>query len=212
VMTLGLTGDFKTILNFESKDLVLTTLLSWVDIFRTFAVTNINANDIPILSQTIGVFFIFAIILALAISSQGALIHATSQNYNTIKQGKKEHPLVENLRVGVENFWPLFGMSVLNLLVAIGFGAGVIQPILYLLTLTFTSGMAEFFVAIVVFFSFIPLVIIISFVTRYGAAYIIIKKQSVTKAFFSAWRLFHVYFTSSSFYNNASLSHSCLWR
>jgi hypothetical protein len=188
VSALGLTGDFKVLSNLETSDIVSTTLLDWLNIFQTFATADMTWDKMPTLVMLLGTFLFFAVILVMAISSQGALIKATA---NGDKKNDKNN-LVYNLQAGVEKFWPLFGMNVLNKLISFVFIVGVVVPIIYLLSFSQSASLINLIIAIIVFFVLIPLAVIISFVTRYGASYIILKNQSVTQAFFNAWRLFRV--------------------
>jgi hypothetical protein len=188
VSALGLTGDFKALTNLKINDIVSTTLLDWINIFQTFATADLTMSKLPTIIMLIGTFLFFAVILVLAISSQGALIKATAN----AGKNDKQNSLIHNLQAGVEKFWPLFGMNILNKLVSFVFVVGIIVPIIYLLSLGQTSTIMNLLISIIIFFILVPLAIIISFVTRYGASYIILRKQSITTAFFNAWRLFRI--------------------
>ncbi|MBT4349863.1 hypothetical protein HOD19_03780 [bacterium] len=188
VSTLGLTGDFKALSNLEANDIISTTLVDWINIFHTFAVADITLDKLPTLLMLIGTFLFLAVILVMAISSQGAIIQATANDHKKTNK----NTLINNLQTGVENFWPLFGINILNKLISFVFVVGAIIPIIYLLSLSQNASFMNFLMTIIVFFVLVPIAVIISFVTRYGASYIIIKKQSLTQAFFNAWRLFRV--------------------
>ncbi len=191
VVALGLTGEFKAITALDNEDLLLASMMNWIEMLRALLVNGVDMSNLPLLSQTVGVLFFFAILLVLGISSQGALINATAQNQ---KNGKNSNQgkLAANLNVGVDNFWPLLGLNLLNKLISFVFVAGVIAPITYAIYLSHTPPMANFFVAIVLFFSFIPLSILISFVTRYGASFLILKRRPMITAFFDGWTLFRL--------------------
>src|SRR3989339_1569878 len=79
VATLGLTGDFDAIVNLQSSDIVSTNLLSWLNIFKNIADVNFNWAMLPNIFLFIGILILMAIVLVLAIASQGALINASSQ-------------------------------------------------------------------------------------------------------------------------------------
>ncbi|MCB9803147.1 hypothetical protein H6761_04045 [Candidatus Nomurabacteria bacterium] len=189
VSALGLTGDFKALSNLQGQDIVSSTLTDWINIFQTFATSQITWDKMPTLLLLIGSFLLLAVILVMAISSQGALIDAANQSH---KKTNSKYLLINHLQVGVENFWSLFGLNVLNKLISFVFVVGVISPIIYLLSLTQSASMMNFIISVVVFFIILPIAVIISFVTRYGASYVIIKKQNITQAFFNAWTLFKV--------------------
>lgn len=188
VSALGLTGDFKALSNLQNQDIVSSTLVDWINIFQTFASTNFTWDKLPDLLTLLGSFFILAIVLVLAISSQGALIHATAQSHK--KNAKASLP--SDLQIGVENFWSLLGLNFINKAIGFLLIVGVISPIIYLLSLTQSANVMNFIIAIIVFFIIVPLAVIISFVTRYGLSYVVIKKQSLTQSFFDAWSLFRV--------------------
>ncbi|MBT7553171.1 hypothetical protein HN670_01750, partial [bacterium] len=94
VSALGLTGDFKVLSNLETSDIVSTTLLDWLNIFQTFATADMTWDKMPTLVMLLGTFLFFAVILVMAISSQGALIKATA---NGDKKNDKNN-LVYNLQ------------------------------------------------------------------------------------------------------------------
>lgn len=189
VAALGLTGDFKAILNLRTQDIVSSTITSWIDIFYAFATSHMTWDKVPAIITLVFTLFIFAIILVMAISSQGALIDATNQSH---KKTTSKNPLNNHLQVGVENFWPVFILNILNKIISFVFIVGVIVPIIYLLSLSQSAQIMNFIFAIIIFFIIIPLAIIVSFVTRYGACYVIIKKQTITQAFLNAWSLFKI--------------------
>ena len=188
VSTLGLTGDFKALSNLKTNDIISTTLIDWINIFHTFAVANITWDKLPTLLMLLGTFLFLAVILVMAISSQGAIIQAAANDHKKTSK----NTLTNNLQTGIENFWPLFGINILNKLISFVFVVGAISPIIYLLSLSQNANFMNFLMTTIVFFVLIPIAVIISFVTRYGASYIILKKQNLAQAFFNAWRLFRI--------------------
>lgn len=193
VAALGLTGDFKALLNLQdqiqTQDIISTTMTSWIDIFYSFSTAQMTWAKLPALLTLVAILFVFAIVLVMAISSQGALIDATNQSH---KKTTFKNPLVSHLQVGIENFWSLFSLNIINKLISFVFVVGVLVPIIDLLYLSQSATIMNFIITFIIFFIIIPLAIIVSFVTRYGASYVIIKKQNTTQAFFNAWNLFRV--------------------
>lgn len=188
VATLGLTGDFDAIVNLQNSDIVSNTINTWLNIFKNIVNVNFTWETLPSILLFIGALIIMAIVLVLAISSQGALINASNQANN--KKVLPNKSLFDDLQIGIENFWPLLSLNVLNKLVAFVFMTGVIVPIVYLLALSQTPSTMDIIIKIVLFFIIIPLTVVVSFITRYGYSYIILKKQSATKALWNAWQLF----------------------
>ncbi len=188
VATLGLTGDFDAIVNLQNSDIISATLTNWLNIFRNIATIDFSWGMLPDMFIFIGVLILMAIVLVLAIASQGALINASNQANS--KKVLAPKSLFDDLEIGVDKFWPLLSLNLLNKLVGFVFVAGVIMPIVYLLSLTQTNTAMDIIIKIFLFFVIVPLTVIVSFVTRYGYSYIILKKQSAPQALASAWTLF----------------------
>lgn len=173
-------------LNALEGDFITYGVLYWLDIFKSLFTINFSVESIPLILSILGVFIIFAILLVLVISSQGALIKATADNEKKFKKGK----FVEYLQIGLENFWKLFGLIMLNSGILILLISGIILPLIYILTENSYSGLINLLLSILTFFILVPLLVIVSLVTRYGASYIVIKKNKLFTAFLNGWRLF----------------------
>ncbi|MBU1202539.1 hypothetical protein KKH39_00615 [Patescibacteria group bacterium] len=165
-----------------TPDFLGTSIESWLKILLTFATAKVGLSDLPNLMTLVGFFVVFAIATILAISSQGALIKAAGEK-------KKTSSMIERLRVGVEKFWPLLGLNVINTLLGYFFIALVIEPLIYFLSNS-QDWSIYIILGIVTFFVLIPMIIILSFVTRYGAAYVVLKNQNFSEAFLNSWVLF----------------------
>jgi len=96
----------------------------------------------------------------------------------------------KHFQAGLEKFWPLLGLNLVNVLIGYFFVRLVVQPLIYFIIVSNTGPGLYLLLAIITFFILIPLIVIISFVTRYGAAYIILKNQTFSKAFVNGWNLF----------------------
>jgi len=123
----------------------------------------------------------------LAVSSQAVLTYSASP------QAKKslKDTLGAQLKNGVDKFWPVFGLNIINSLIGYFFVSIVLTPIIYFLSTT-NNWPVYIILGVFAFFVLIPLVIIISFVTRYGIAYVTIKNQKFTDAFVNSWTLFRI--------------------
>lgn len=169
-----------------SPDFLSSTFNFWFKLFSTFAVTEVNISTLPSLLGLVLIFVILAAVLILAISAQAALIKSTAE-----KSGRLKHRFADYLHQGVSRFWPLFGLHLVNILIGYFFVISVINPLI-----AYVASSANYLqylvLSLVIFFVLLPLVIILSFVTRYGMAYIMIKNQKFLEAFISSWELFKI--------------------
>lgn len=168
-------------------DFISSNIKSWLDIFITFSTINISWANLPDILALLGLFILFSAVTILAVSSQASLTYSASL------QGKKyiKETLGEQLKNGVDKFWPVFGLNIINSLIGYFFVSLVLTPIIYFLSNT-NNWPIYIILGLFTFFILIPLVITISFVTRYGIAYIMIKNQKFTDAFVNSWILFKV--------------------
>jgi hypothetical protein len=152
-----------------------------------FSTITIYWSDLPDVLALFGLFVLFSAVTILAISSQAAL------TYSAASSGKKpvKETLGQQLKNGVDKFWPVFGLNIINSLIGYFFVSLVLSPIIYFLSNT-NSWSIYIILGIFTFFIVMPLVIAISFVTRYGIAYVVIKNQKFTEAFVNSWILFKV--------------------
>ena len=180
---LGFMQEVKILANLTKvdTDFITTNIIQWTSILTKLATQNLSWQAFVAYMLF---FLVAAIILVITISSQGALIHS-------VKNGKKSL-FKTNLQVGVEKFWPLLGMHILNSLVSVFFIVVVIEPIIYFLAINYVGDLLYILISVVTFFLLIPLAVMLSFVTRYGASYIVLKNQKLIDAFVSAWTLFKI--------------------
>ncbi|MBT6691651.1 hypothetical protein HOB10_04960 [Candidatus Parcubacteria bacterium] len=179
--------EIKILINIDKveTDFISTNIVQWLSILAKFATENLSWAAFA----SYMIFFLFAAIaLVVSISSQGALIHSVSGN----KKTGKTSSFKKCLQAGVEKFWPLLGMNVLNSLISVFFIIIVIEPIVYFLSASYVGELLYLLISIVTFFLLLPLAVVLSFVTRYGAAYIVLKNQKLTTAFVNAWILFKI--------------------
>lgn len=176
-------NEMKILFNLTSTtpDFLGTNIESWFKIFLAFSETKVGFSDLPNLMTLIGLFITFSIATILAVASQGALIKSAAE--------KKKSSMMDKFKIGVEKFWPLLGLNIINTLLGYFFIALVIEPIIYFLSNS-QQWSIYLILSVVTFFILIPLVIVLSFVTRYGAAYVVIKNQKFGDAFLNSWALF----------------------
>jgi|APSaa5957512622_1039677.scaffolds.fasta_scaffold37169_2 hypothetical protein len=168
-------------------DFISTNIKSWVDIFVTFSNANLTWSSLPDVLALFGLFILFSAITILAISSQASLTYTASAKG---KQSVKKS-LGLQLQNGVDKFWPVFGLNIINSLIVYFFLSMVVMPLIYFLS-NANDWVIYIILGLFVFFILVPLVIIISFVTRYGIGFVVIKNQKFTDAFVNSWLLFRI--------------------
>jgi len=92
---------------------------------------------------------------------------------------------------GLDRFWSLLGLNIVNSLIGYFFLVMVIKPLVEIAALN-TNLPYYFLITVVIFFLLIPIVIAISFATRYGVGYVMIYKQPFKTAFNNGWELFRI--------------------
>lgn len=180
-------NEVKMAFNFQnaSPDFLGSWIITWWHSIQKLATQNqINWSMIDSYITLIGLFIIYAIILILAISSQGALIYSAAKY---AKNGKAKSNSA--LAIAIEKFWPLLGINLINTVIGYFFIIFVISPMISLVAVN--SGLTFYFLlSLIIFFLLIPLVVMISFATRFGMAYIVIHNQKLWTAFNNGWELF----------------------
>ena len=181
--------EIQALFSFSNKfpDFISTNIKSWIDIFITFSIIDVGWSNLSNVLVLLGLFILFSITTIITISSQAALTYSVSSQGK--KAGKKS--LGKQLQYGVEKFWPVFGLNIINSLVGYFFVTLVVAPLIYFVSNT-NSWPVYIILGIFTFFVLIPLVVVISFVTRYGIAFVVIKNQKFVDAFINSWLLFKI--------------------
>ncbi len=125
---------------------------------------------------------IFLFLLYIAIVSQAALVNNTALIY-----GNKKHNFQNGIETGKKNFLPVLSINIV-LKIIISFILIIIS-----LPITLNKGEINYVQSIYYVISFIiliPIVVIISFISKYAIAYIVIKKNNILKSIKNAWDLF----------------------
>jgi len=169
-----------------SPDFLSSTLTFWLQLFDTLAVADLTWSILPSLLGLVLIFILLVAVIILSISGQGALIKSAAE-----KNGRLKNRFSEYLHQGVTKFWPLFGLHLVNIILGYFFVSTVINPMIQFVAMD-NSRLEYLLISLLVFFFIFPLIIIISFVTRYGMAYVMIKNQGFLEAFTNSWYLFRI--------------------
>lgn len=125
---------------------------------------------------------IFALLISLGVISQVGIIKGTID----IDQNKKTD-FKKSFAMGVDRFWPVLELNVVTKVILFGF----LMLIAYFVSLIhFAGDTANQILYISSFVIFIILGIIIYFLTVYGTAFVVLRKQGPFEALKKAWRLF----------------------
>lgn len=141
----------------------------------------LNAITILLFSVTIIVVFVW-----LGVSSQGALVNALKK----ILGGKKKAEDIryrENITVGHENFWPVFGLNIMiKLLVCFAF----LLIALPLLLMSLNDSSVLGLVYVILFVLLVPLATGLSLAVKYAIAYQIFEKKGFMASIEKGFKLF----------------------
>lgn len=125
---------------------------------------------------------LFCFLIWFSVISQAALVN----NYAKIANSKS-HNLSAGLEAGMKKFWPVFGLNaLLKLIVYIIFIILALPIVIWLVQ----PSMAQNLFFVIIYFLFIPISIIISFVVKYAIGYSVIKNQKFIESLISGWDLF----------------------
>lgn len=129
------------------------------------------------------IILLVAFLIWLVIVSQSALVNNSAEIYTG-----KNHDLKNGLKAGRENFWPILGFSFL-IRVIIYAGLLLISiPIITDIGMISKAGNDILYMAL--FFIFLPILIILSFIIKYAVAFKIIKNESFSASIKDGWNLF----------------------
>ncbi|XOU94379.1 MAG: hypothetical protein ACNFW9_06130 [Candidatus Kerfeldbacteria bacterium] len=134
---------------------------------------------------------VFIVVIWLAIISQIALFDAS----NKLSKNKKTG-YAESYRVGNKKFGSVLLINVVAKIVLWGVFVVIAAPLLGWFLIRDNVWGAILFV-VLLFFVFIPISIIVSFIIKYAIAFIVIKGQKTWEAVKSSWVLFKKYWLVS---------------
>jgi len=153
------------------------------DIWNNFVglFSNIGWSSILSIFITLVVFLILVWIIIIA---QGALIDGAYKSYR-----KQASNFVSAFKIGQRRFWKLLGVNVIGKVI-VWLVTLIIGFPLALLYLQQTGDVGKFVFVLLSFIILIPIAVIISFLIRYAAIAVVIKKEKVKHAIATAWKLF----------------------
>jgi hypothetical protein len=144
-------NEIKIAFDFENPgpSLLSSLIKSWWETFPTIMNSNLNLSNLNIVITLLGLFIILVTIVVIAISSQGALMHSAYQAQKNSKVPNLKFS--KSLQIGLEKFWPLIGINLLNLLIGYYFLIFIIQPLINIIAL---SGGVPYFLLLlsIIFF------------------------------------------------------------
>jgi len=151
----------------------------WDNIGGAFG-NNIGAIILLLLASLIALF-LFAWIITV---SQAALIRATTKT-----EDGKPISFLDSFSTGIRHFWKLLGLNVTMLLIIYLPLTVLGLPILFIY-LANPSVTWAMILGLIIFILLIPVGIVVAFLTKYAAAYIVIKQAKVYQSLRLAWKLF----------------------
>lgn len=146
---------------------------------------NITGPDVVFLFFTAVITAAILIaLLWLIIASSGGLIRAAALSSRNEKSTYKKL-----LAEGSKKFWPLLGLNIIAKVIVYGFLILILVPLM-IATFGQHQDSLNLFIIAASFLIFIPLIIIISLVTKYSAADVVLNGQKMWPSFLNGWRLF----------------------
>lgn len=148
----------------------------WNNITDYFSAYTLNSVIFLIL-----VLAIFVFIIWLMVVSQAGIIDSS------FKLLSKQHANLESgFRAGRKYFMPVFLLNLIGRVIV--YGLLIVVGIPLVLLLLFKEN--DFWFTIVSFCIMVPLAIVISFIVKYAAAFVVYKKEKVGPALKHGWNLF----------------------
>lgn len=141
------------------------------------------AESLALILLLLFYLLILFIIFALAFIAQAAIIKAI-ENEDTGKKVTIKDCIIH----GANHFWSVVGINVISkALIFIVLTLFITPLISTLLINKSNTGVILAFLTLIIF---VPIAIIVGFVSKYAVAYLIIKKEKMWTAFVNGWRLF----------------------
>ncbi|MFC1678554.1 hypothetical protein ACFLZ9_02315, partial [Patescibacteria group bacterium] len=192
---LGPGGGFEVLfrgLSGESKQDIYPSLQQFTDtgIFGSQTLVNLGHLMVREPFKILFIFFLWLVMIVLICFmiwlsnvSLAAIVNNAAQLI-----GKKKPSFHDGLNIGIEKFWPVFGLNVISkvitsfLIILISFP--LIMPAAR--ASSATTNLIYGFLFIV----FIPLAVIVSYVIKYAIAFVVIKKSHIIDSIILGWQLF----------------------
>jgi len=189
---LGNAGEFQTLFKqierIKNQPELLSSLSQGLTLWGQ-ALTGIwqlpLVNILAIILTLLFIALIILIIIWLAITSQVAII----KNTEKIENGKdKTVNFKTSWTEGAKYFWPALGLNALAKVIIFLILTLLVTPLLIVMI---AKGSAlTTIVTLLTIVIFVPLAIIITFVTKYAVAFVVLQGQRFWEAFQNGWRLF----------------------
>lgn len=177
---LGNTGEYQLLLNAFDRLSNPTQNWWWPNVWQTtYAANTGNWWVVAVI-----LVLLLVLLIWLAVTSTGGLFYASSGLVKNEKVG-----LGTAWQQGQKYFWPVLGLVIIGKGLTIVLLMVAVAP-LFLATATASSNTAVMLYSLLAFLIFVPLSIIISFATKYGVAYAVLKQQPLGHALFNGWKLF----------------------
>lgn len=155
-------------------------MLSWAK-FSALWQSDASAFGLTIFTL-LAILCILASMITLGVIGQGAVVSGVIG-----LEEKEPMKFKSSFRMGVDRFWPVLELNVITKVILLGF----LLMLAYFASLIVVSSSAvNIFIYVLSFVIFLILGIIIYFLTIYGTAYVILRRQSVFGALKNAWHLF----------------------
>lgn len=156
-------------------------------LFSGFAhsATDFVRTNIPGTLYLLVVWIVAILALAwLVIVAQGALIEGARRH-----EAGKSLNLLEGFDAGMINFWPIFLTNLIAKVVVYGLLFVVDVPLIIVYVKT-ASVAAATGIMLWTFLILFPVMVIVSFITKFANSYVVIRKYPVWKSIVAGWKLF----------------------
>ncbi|MBT3690169.1 hypothetical protein HOE31_01095 [bacterium] len=188
VAFLGNGGEYQMLSRqIERVNLQPETIFSLSEWFNTSIFQDWDLTIVRGFLLALFVLFILGIIyliIWLIISSMAGLIQGCAS-----ADKKERKTFFGLLTTGRKNFKPVFLLFLIAKVIVYGILVLILTPIM-LATFAQQNESLNVFIIFLTFLIFVPLSIIVSFVTRFASAYVVLEGQKMWDAFKNGWRLF----------------------
>lgn len=135
-----------------------------------------------VLAVSLIILFMVGFLIWVVIVSQGALVDSSARIIS--KKGSQNPGIKNDFKVGVKNFWPVFGLNII-IKAAVILAFWLIGAALLAANFQLANGLF-----IILFIILIPVAIAFSFMIKYAICYAVIKENSFLESIAEGWRLF----------------------
>ena len=160
------------------------SLNTWVNtsIFQDWDLTIIRGFFLALF--IIVILALISLFIWLIISSMAGLIEGCA-----LADKKEKKTFLGLLKSGSKSFKPVFLLFLIAKVIVYGILVLILTPIM-LAAFSQNNESLNIFIVFLIFLIFVPLSIIVSFVTRFASAYVVLNGQRMKDAFKNGWRLF----------------------